>query len=71
MGLENIIYFLCVNPCIYSTQIDQQRVANPMGWVPGPEIYKECWIWKEIFEKLNLDTVRAVFGLRFDRFTPF
>ena len=38
-------YFICVDRCISSTQMDQKHAPDPMGWVPGPEICKECQIW--------------------------
>ena len=41
-------YFIFVDRCISSTQMDQKHAPDPMGGVPGPEICKECHILQEI-----------------------
>ena len=56
---------------ISSTQIDRKCAPDPMGWIPGPEICKECLFLEEILEKVSLGTVFDVFELIFDRFEHF
>jgi len=53
---------------ISSTQIDRKCAPDPMGWIPGPEICKECMFLEEILEKVSLGTVFEDFELIFDRF---
>ena len=61
---------------ISTTKIDEKCFANPMGWVPGHGICKECWIWMEIMNKISLgwllqflssySTVFGIFSGKFD-----
>ena len=54
---------------ISSTEIDQKRFPDPMGWIPGSEICKECEIGEDIVlkNKTGLGTFFVVCELIFDR----
>ena len=41
---------------ISNTKIDQKCVPDPMGWIPGPGIWKEFEILEEILKKLGWGT---------------
>ena len=38
-------YFIFVDRCISSAQMDQKHAPDPMRWVPGADICMECQIW--------------------------